>query len=226
VPNTIITDNKTNFTGKKFLEFADGYGIRIDCPLEEHPRTNGQVERTNGMVLQGHKPRIFNWLKEFDGRWVEELQVVLWILKITPNRSTRFTPFFLTYGAEAVLLSNLDYGAPRVKAFDPNRAAEAQQDMVDLLEEAWETALVRSACYQQTLRRHHKSKIWGKTLEVSDLVLRRAQSTKDRQKLTPIWEGPYTIMEVIRPGTYILKDSDSNILANTWNVEQLRHFFP
>jgi hypothetical protein len=30
VPNTIITDNRTNFTGKKFLEFADGYGIKID----------------------------------------------------------------------------------------------------------------------------------------------------------------------------------------------------
>jgi hypothetical protein len=30
VPNTIITENGTNFTGKKFLEFADGYGIRMD----------------------------------------------------------------------------------------------------------------------------------------------------------------------------------------------------
>jgi hypothetical protein len=29
VRNTIIIDHGTNFTGKKFLEFADGYGIRI-----------------------------------------------------------------------------------------------------------------------------------------------------------------------------------------------------
>jgi transposase InsO family protein len=41
VPNTIITNNGTNFTGKKFLEFVDGYGIRIDCALVGHPRTNG-----------------------------------------------------------------------------------------------------------------------------------------------------------------------------------------
>ena len=48
---------------------------------------------------------------------------------------------------------------------------------------------------------------------------------KDKHKLSPPWEGPYTIAEVIRQGTYRLKDSDGNTLTNTWNIEQLRHFF-
>ena len=43
VPNYIITDHETNFTGKKFLDFCDGYGIRIDWASVRHPRTNGQV---------------------------------------------------------------------------------------------------------------------------------------------------------------------------------------
>ena len=30
VPNCIITDHGTNFTRKKFLDFSDGYSIRID----------------------------------------------------------------------------------------------------------------------------------------------------------------------------------------------------
>jgi hypothetical protein len=30
VPNSIITDNGTNFTGHYFQEFPKGYGIRID----------------------------------------------------------------------------------------------------------------------------------------------------------------------------------------------------
>ena len=30
VRNCIITDHGTNFTGKKFLDFSDGYNIRID----------------------------------------------------------------------------------------------------------------------------------------------------------------------------------------------------
>ena len=30
IPNCIITDHGTNFTEKKFLDFSDGYDIRID----------------------------------------------------------------------------------------------------------------------------------------------------------------------------------------------------
>jgi hypothetical protein len=103
---------------------------------------------------------------------------------------------------------------------------EARQDAIDLLEEAWEIALIRSARYQQTLCRYHERKIRGRTLEVNDLVLRGAQSTKDKHKLTLPWEGSYMIAEVVRPGTYRLKDSDGNVLTNTWNIEQLRCFFP
>ena len=51
VPNCIITDHGTNFTEKKFLDFYDGYGIRIDWALVGHPHTNGQVKWGNGMVL-------------------------------------------------------------------------------------------------------------------------------------------------------------------------------
>jgi hypothetical protein len=87
-------------------------------------------------------------------------------------------------------------------------------------------ALVRSARYQPTLHRYHERRIWGRTLEVGDLVLQEAQSTKDKHKLRPSWERPYTIAEVVRPGTYRLKDNDGNILTNTWNMEQLHRCFP
>ena len=69
---------------------------------------NGQVERTNGMVLQGLKPRIFNRLNKFAGRWVAELPVVLWSLRTTPSRATGYTPFFMVYGSEAILPTDLD----------------------------------------------------------------------------------------------------------------------
>jgi len=79
---------------------------------------NRQVERMNGMVLQGLKPRIFNRLNKFGTRWVVELPAVLWSLRTTPSRATGYMPFFMVYGSEAVLLTNLDYGAPRVRAYD------------------------------------------------------------------------------------------------------------
>ena len=34
------------------------------------------------------------------------------------------------------------------------------------------------------------------------------------------------VTEVIQLGTYRLKDDNGNVLTNTWNIEQLRRFFP
>ena len=99
---------------------------------------------------------------------------------MTPNRSIGSTPFFLAYGAEAVLPSDLNHNAPRVKAFEGDRAAEAQQDIVDLLKEAHEMTVICFARYQQTLRRYHERKIRGRILEVSDLILWRTQSMKEK----------------------------------------------
>jgi hypothetical protein len=63
--------------GKEFLRFCDDYHIQVDWAAVAHRHMNGQVERTNGMVLQGLKLRIFNCLRKFSGQWVAEFPAVL-----------------------------------------------------------------------------------------------------------------------------------------------------
>jgi ribonuclease HI len=77
VPNSIITDNGTQFTGKKFLNFCEDHHIRVDWAAVAHPMTNGQVEHTNDMILQGLKLRIYNDLNKFGKRWMKELPSVV-----------------------------------------------------------------------------------------------------------------------------------------------------
>jgi transposase InsO family protein len=131
IPNSIITDNGTQFTGKKFLEFCDKFHIRVDWSAVAHPRTNGQVERANGMILQGLKPRIFDPLNKFGRRWLQELPAVLWSLRTTRSRATGYTPFFMVYGAEAILPTDLKYGAPRVKAYNDHGNEASLEDSMD-----------------------------------------------------------------------------------------------
>jgi transposase InsO family protein len=118
VPNSIITDNGTQFTGKKFLDLCENHHIRVDWVAVAHPMTNGQVERANATILQGLKPRIYNDLNKFGKRWIKELPSVVWSLRTTPSRATNFSPFFLVYGAKAILPTDLEYGSPRTKAYD------------------------------------------------------------------------------------------------------------
>jgi transposase InsO family protein len=116
IPKTIITDNGTQFTGKKFLNFCDDNNIQVDWSAVAHPKTNGQVERVNGMILQGLKPRIFKRLDKFWARCIAELPSMLWSLRTTACRATGFTPFFMVHGSEVVLRMDIDYGSPRVRA--------------------------------------------------------------------------------------------------------------
>jgi hypothetical protein len=68
VPNNIITDNGTQFTVREFIDFSTSVS---------HPQSNGQVERSNGMTLQGLKPKISNRLKPYARKCVKELSSVL-----------------------------------------------------------------------------------------------------------------------------------------------------
>jgi ribonuclease HI/transposase InsO family protein len=136
VPNSIIIDNVSQFTGRKFLEFCDKFHIRVDWAAVAHPQTNGQVERANGMILQGLKPRIFDRLNKSGRKWLQELPAVVWSLRTTASRAIGFTPFFLVYGAEAILPTNLEYRSPRVRGHDDGANQRACEDSLDQLIEA------------------------------------------------------------------------------------------
>jgi hypothetical protein len=49
---------------------------------------------------------------------MKELPSVVWSLRTTPSRAMGFTPFFLVYGAKAILPTDLEYGSPRTRAYN------------------------------------------------------------------------------------------------------------
>ena len=132
----------------------------------------------------------------------------------------------MVYGSKAILPTDLDYGAPRTRAYDEQGSKASLEDAMNLLDEAHNIALIRLAWYQQVLHRYHSRRVWGRAFNVRDLVLCLIQSNKNRHKLSSPWEGPYVIAELLRPGTYKLKTIDSEVFANAWNIKQLCLFYP
>jgi transposase InsO family protein len=135
VPNRIITDNGTQFTSHTFMQYVQDLGGKICFASVAHPRGNGQAERDNAEVLRGLRTRTFDRLKKCSKRWIDELPVVLWSIKTTPNRATGQTPFALVHGVEAVLPTELIFGSPRVLAYDELEQEQLRQDDTVLLEE-------------------------------------------------------------------------------------------
>ena len=132
VPNRIITDNDTQFTSNLFRSYCANLGTQICYASVAQPRSNRQAERANAEVLRGLKTRSFKKKLEACGRgWIDELQSVLRSIRTTATKPTGETPFFLVYGAEAVLPHEVKRRSPRVLAFDEERQHAAwRMDLV------------------------------------------------------------------------------------------------
>ena len=120
-----------------------------------HPQSNGQVERANGMILTGLKPRIFDRLKPYAGKWVKELPWVLWGLRTNVSRATGQSPFSLVYGSEAMLPTEVNMVSARVQYYDEEKYEDQRQVELIAAEELRDQALIQAAKYHQGLRRYH-----------------------------------------------------------------------
>src|SRR3954454_8078425 len=132
-------------------------GIKINYASVAHPQSNGQVEKANGLVCGGIKKRLLTPFEQAADNWVEEHPAVLWSLRTTPNTATQYTPFFMVYGAEAVLPHDLKFG------YEEEEAEEALQDDKATTDEARDTALARSEAYQDKLRTYQSSRLRTRT---------------------------------------------------------------
>jgi hypothetical protein len=143
-----------------------------------------------------------------------------------PKQGHRVHPFFLVYGAEDILPTDLEYGSPRVRGYDEGANQRAREDSLDQLDEARTMALMHSARYQQALRCYQARKVRRRDFSEGDLLLRLRQDNRGHHKLLPLWERPYVVVKVLKPDTYKLANEDAEELTNAWNIQQLRHFYP
>ncbi|XP_072056355.1 uncharacterized protein [Arachis hypogaea] len=219
IPEVVISDNGAQFTDKKFTGFLNGLGIRQKFSSVEHPRTNGQVESANKVILSGLKRRLDNK----KGAWADELASVLWSYRTTEQSSTKETPFRLTYGVDAVIPVEIGEPSPRLLLKGVEEAVEK-----DLIEEAREMAHLTETALKQRVALRYNTKVLKRELEPNDLVLRRNDiglPTPGEGKLAANWEGPYRIKEVMGKGAFKLERLDSKEVPRTWNADNLRRFY-
>ena len=77
VPHSILTYNGTNFAKGALARFCATQSIRLDLASVAHPQSNVQVERANGLILSGIKPRLVVPLERSASCWLDELPAVL-----------------------------------------------------------------------------------------------------------------------------------------------------
>jgi hypothetical protein len=108
------------------------------------------------MILEALRKKVFDKSEKLAGKWIRELPYVVWSLGTQLGQALHGnTPFFMVYGSEAVLPTDLIFGASRLTFENIAEAEATRLEDIDVLEEERLNIVIQSARYQQTLRRYH-----------------------------------------------------------------------
>jgi hypothetical protein len=118
-PNTIITDFGSNFHSHQFWNFCERSSIKVKHVPLAHLWANGQVERANGLILDGLKKRLYDENSKKGGKWIDEISSIIWGLCTQPSKATRQSPFFL-------VPTDVMWMSPRLEMFQEGEANNAR----------------------------------------------------------------------------------------------------
>jgi hypothetical protein len=75
-------------------------------------------------------------------KWIKELPNALWGLRTQPTKPTGHSPYFLVYGSEAILPTDVMWESPAVEQYDEGISEDSRRVDIDGLKEACRASLV------------------------------------------------------------------------------------
>jgi hypothetical protein len=220
VLKAITVDNGTQFDAETFKTFCSQIGTKIHFASVRHLESNGLVERENGIIIIGIMKSIFNQSK---GKWLDELIKVVWSHNTAVSRSTRFTPFKLLFGDEAITQEEARTGSIRTLA-----STEDEGDCKitkDTIEGTRLQAIEHINKYEAEMIKRRDRKVRFKNIKPGHLVLQRVANPDRVGKLQLKWEGPFLVVSSSRHGSYRLKDMDDNDIPRSSNEDELQRYY-
>ena len=212
-PIQILTDKGPNFESQLFQELCRLLAIDKVRTTAYKPSTNGAIERFHATMHS----LLARWVSSNHRDWEDKLPVVAFAYRTSIHESTGFTPFFMTYVREARIPADLVYGPPPEEA-------DCTVDFIEVQRDA-----LREACEQlgdAAVRRKHQYdlRVRPASFQVGNrvwcLVPRRRQGRY--KKWESMYEGPFTVTEVLGPVTYRIQRQGRHIKPWVVHVDKLK----
>ena len=220
-PTQILTDRGTQFTSGLFGEMCRKLKMRNLKISTHHAPSNGKVERFNRFLKQA----LATIIDPDQSNWDLLLDCVLFAYRTTVNTKVKEIPFYLLYGRDVVLPTDLAFNVEHDTYDTTEDKLDYKFDMVDRLTKAYrhlqEKKEVEMAKYKQYYDKNQKDI----QFKIGDLVMVYwpAAKTGLSKKLLPSWRGPYKVTSQVTPVTYRV-ERGSKILPI--HVQRLRLYTP
>jgi len=195
--------------------------------------------KANGMIERGHKPLTAALIALTAGgaqSWTKMLPWVLFAIRTTTHAPTGHTPFFLTYGREAVLPVETRFPTWRTLPWDTVTSSESLIAMrarqVEMRDKDIEEAVLRkerhrkeNAAYFDENHRLRTEPIHKDDIVLAYDVKQIDQDMSSKTKLLFRWLGPYRVTIANQEkSTYKLEELDGTPIRRTYAGNRIKRF--
>ena len=224
----LLTDRGPQFIAGITKRLCERYGIRKLFTSSYYPQANGVTE--SFMRVLGHS--LATLVYSHKGQWDQYCDAVAFSYRITPHPATRETPFYILYGRDPLLPTDLSLEfLPNLQL---NNVETTTSQRMEIIKAAQKFAIENLQRMGQIVELKYNQKHTPIQYEVGDLVLVKstpyeiqtaANAPDISRKLVPKWSTPCRIIQrLTNKLTYIIQYLDT-AKRRTCHVGLLRPFY-
>ena len=194
VPAELLSDRGKAFLSNLMEDIYKLMGMHKVSTTAYHPQTDGLVERFNRTLTDMLAKTV-----DKSGRdWDRHLPHVLFAYRVSPQESTRESPFFLLYGRDAQLPTEAALTHPKTRyQVDLD---DYKTELVGSLSQAWELARAQVKKAQQKQKKYYDLHAKETRIQQGDRVFVYMPSEKKKKgkahKFARPFHGPYRVLEL------------------------------
>ena len=224
LPRNFVSDRDPKFTSLFWRELFRLLETKLSFSTAAHPESDGQTERMNAVL----EVMLRHFVNSNLDNWSELLPSLEFAYNSSPQKSTGFSPFYLNYGYEPHTPASLALGTrsddsqSRVEAV--NAFASHMNGVIRAAQDAIQDSQIDQARYANRSRNLKKSFEVGQEVLLSTSNLKLHFQAKDKNKLQPLFIGPFRIVEKLSDVAYRLELPESMRVHDVFNVSMLREY--
>ena len=213
-PRTLLTDRGPQFVASITQNLCSRYGIRKAFTSAYHPQGDPVAEAFMKILAAS----LSTLTTQHPAEWDELCDSVAFAYRTSVHPSTGDSPFYLTYGRDAILpqdLTTLEQSSGR-----------SSEKRIVVLQEARAAARLQLWAAQDRAKRYYDAHQRDTIFRPGDLVLLRLPDNQVTNKLAPRWSEPRRVVRRLSNGvTYEIRSLDTGDVTVA-HVQRLSAFRP
>jgi len=214
-PKSIQSDRGTIFTSDLFQKISQFLGINHHVSTAYHPQSQGLVEKSHSTLTDCISMYVSTNQKD----WDIFLPHIVFSLNSSEQATTKFSPFFLLYGRDAIF---------PIESTIPSQEHATLNDIIDHVQQARIIAKDNIHKAQQQYAKYVDEKHRTATYNIGDQVLLRRHVIKKglSSKLFHHFFGPYTVIDQTSNVNYVIEAKRrGKTYIETVHIDKLKPYY-